>query len=100
MGLFSQFLVPAFFGGRREWPAPGIEQLFDLEPDAVGNGPASADFRMRHMPRNALLACGEERHAMVSMPLPIQGHQRQAIALTMFSVTFLASPSNIMVLSR
>ncbi|MCS3983760.1 hypothetical protein M2191_008443 [Bradyrhizobium japonicum] len=43
-------------------------------------------------------------HAIGPVPLPVQGHGPLAfppyIALTMFSVTFLASPSSIMVLSR
>ena len=58
---------------------------------------------MDDVPFDALLARRLGRHAMGAVPFPVQGHGRGSlpyIALTTFSVTFLASPSSIMVLSR
>jgi len=56
---------------------------------------------MLHVPFDPLFTRGLGRHAMFAMPLLVQRHARAAyIALTMFSVIFLASPSSIMVLSR
>jgi hypothetical protein len=57
---------------------------------------------MRDVPLDALRPCCLHRHPIQSVPLPVQRHAPFAfyIPLTMFSVIFLASPSNIMVLSR
>ena len=58
---------------------------------------------MRDAPFDALLPRCLLRHAMGPVPLFVQRHGRALpayIALTTFSVTFLASPSSIMVLSR
>src|ERR1043166_9116207 len=79
-----------------------LEQLFDVRPDAVRDRAASAGGGMRDVPLDALLSRRLGRHAMGPVPLLVQGHGRALpyIALTTFSVTFLASPSSIMVLSR
>ncbi len=83
--------------------ARAFEQSFDVGLDALGDGAASAGGGMDDMPFDALLARHLRWHAMGPVPFPVQGHGRDPlpyIALTMFSVTFLASPSSIMVLSR
>jgi hypothetical protein len=57
--------------------------------------------RVLHMPFDSLVPRGPRRHPMLMMPLPVEHHAPSPyIALTMFSVIFLASPSSIMVLSR
>jgi hypothetical protein len=62
---------------------------------------------MFDLPLDALRASSLWRHAMGEVPNPVQGQildpklpRLPYIALTTFSVTFLASPSSIMVLSR
>src|ERR1700752_1134478 len=78
-----------------------FQQLLDVSPDAFRDLAAAADARMRDMPFDALLPCGPGRHAVEPMPLLVQDHGSSPhMALTMFSVIFLASPSSIMVLSR
>jgi hypothetical protein len=84
--------------------APATQQFHDVEPDARGNVAAAARRRMRGVPFDALRARRFGRHAMGPVPFLVDGHGPTSfaryIALTMFSVTFLASPSSIMVLSR
>src|ERR1700752_1686745 len=82
--------------------ATALEQFEDVGPDAQGDLAAAARRGMSSVPGDGLLARRFRRPAMGPVPLLVQGHGPLAdyIALTMFSVTFLASPSSIMVLSR
>src|SRR5689334_20080064 len=78
-----------------------LQQLPDISPGAFRDPAAAADARMGGVPFDSRFSCGPERHAVEAMPLLVQGHGKLPhMALTMFSVIFLASPSNIMVLSR
>src|SRR5689334_13325930 len=98
--LMSRGKPPSHFSGSCLSLA-GFEQFLDVQPDAFGDFAAAAGARMRHMPFDPLLARRPGRHAVEAMPFPVQRHGAEShIPLTTFSVTFLASPSSIMVLSR